>query len=392
MREILEDDFQNLPLMAYHVAMLINYDVPIDELWARLRQSDTMTEVESSVTVADIDRTGKKPGEYTITVKTASVRGSGTDAHVFLQFLGHRDGSELSSDVIALDNGKYTKGLHCHKDRFEHGQTDEFAISLPQPIENLKAVRLMHDNSGLGPDWYVDSIRVSHSATNEVWMFVDGGWLSKQAAKVGERRYRCLKRTPIIEDIIEETKRGQRTKASKIGLLTPGDSIVVVEEPYRVDRGKGKLSTLRVRSPTFRNSSCWAEVESDKEEDVFLEDTGVSLAEIEDLHHGALIMREMSTVDSRAGNLIDYDISVHTGDKSGAGTNANVFVTIYGSKGASDEIQLNAVHDRFGRNDFSRNQVDTFTIFTVRSRSHALCHSCTSLSQCFECTVNARRM
>ncbi|MGW7042201.1 PLAT/LH2 domain-containing protein [Streptomyces avermitilis] len=52
----------------------------------------------------------------------------------------------------------------------------------------------------------------------------------------------------------------------------------------------------------------------------------------------------------------DYRINVHTADVDGAGTDANVYITVFGSNGSSDEIQLDS-----GRDDFERNSVDTFT-------------------------------
>lgn len=53
-----------------------------------------------------------------------------------------------------------------------------------------------------------------------------------------------------------------------------------------------------------------------------------------------------------------YLITVVTGDKTGAGTDANVYITLYGEKGKSRELLL----DNPQRNDFERNQTDTFTI------------------------------
>ncbi|MEJ5230357.1 MAG: PLAT/LH2 domain-containing protein [Pseudothermotoga sp.] len=53
-----------------------------------------------------------------------------------------------------------------------------------------------------------------------------------------------------------------------------------------------------------------------------------------------------------------YRIIVTTGDVSGAGTDANVYITIYGEIAATEEIFL----DDPGRNDFERYQVDTFEL------------------------------
>ena len=51
-----------------------------------------------------------------------------------------------------------------------------------------------------------------------------------------------------------------------------------------------------------------------------------------------------------------YRIQVYTGDVDGAGTDANVFLTIYGWSGSSDEVQLDTAGD-----DFERNSVGTYS-------------------------------
>ncbi|MEW2573754.1 PLAT/LH2 domain-containing protein [Streptomyces sp. NPDC047070] len=56
----------------------------------------------------------------------------------------------------------------------------------------------------------------------------------------------------------------------------------------------------------------------------------------------------------------EYRIQVATGKVDGAGTDANVYLTIYGSVGSSEEIQLES-----GRDDFERASVSNF-IHTMR--------------------------
>ncbi|MER5890656.1 PLAT/LH2 domain-containing protein [Streptomyces sp. NPDC001941] len=55
-------------------------------------------------------------------------------------------------------------------------------------------------------------------------------------------------------------------------------------------------------------------------------------------------------------DLTDYQISVFTGNVNGAGTDANVFLTLYGSRGSSDELQLDSEGD-----DFERASTSVFT-------------------------------
>lgn len=55
--------------------------------------------------------------------------------------------------------------------------------------------------------------------------------------------------------------------------------------------------------------------------------------------------------------LTEYELTVITGDKNGAGTDANVFVTIYGKSGQTEKVALK----NKSKNSFERNQSDTFT-------------------------------
>jgi hypothetical protein len=58
---------------------------------------------------------------------------------------------------------------------------------------------------------------------------------------------------------------------------------------------------------------------------------------------------------------VKYDIAVYTGNESGSGTNANVFITIYGTTGDSGKRPLT---QKF-RDLFERNQTDNFQIEAV---------------------------
>ena len=46
-----------------------------------------------------------------------------------------------------------------------------------------------------------------------------------------------------------------------------------------------------------------------------------------------------------------YKVSVYTGDKKGAGTDANVFITMFGENGDSGEMKLDNTKNNFERNE-----------------------------------------
>lgn len=55
--------------------------------------------------------------------------------------------------------------------------------------------------------------------------------------------------------------------------------------------------------------------------------------------------------------VIPYSIRIKTGNKSGAGTDANVFIQMYGTEGKSEEYML-----RNNSDNFEKNKADEFKI------------------------------
>jgi hypothetical protein len=84
---------------------------------------------------------------YEIVVTTGNVRGAGTDAQVYLTLFGK--------------NGKPTQKLHLkdsnNKNPFEKGEIDKFSVK-GDYVGELTKLRIEHDNSGLGPGWFLDRV------------------------------------------------------------------------------------------------------------------------------------------------------------------------------------------------------------------------------------------
>ncbi|KAM9260875.1 oxygen-regulated protein 1 [Cariama cristata] len=67
---------------------------------------------------------------------------------------------------------------------------------------------------------------------------------------------------------------------------------------------------------------------------------------------------------SQARNLTEYTIKVYTGDKRGAGTDANVHIILFGNDDKSEVFQLSQSLEH--QDPFERGQVDTFKIKTKK--------------------------
>ena len=58
-----------------------------------------------------------------------------------------------------------------------------------------------------------------------------------------------------------------------------------------------------------------------------------------------------------SGPRIKYDVSVLTGTKRYGGTDAHVYITLQGSEGKSEEVEINE-----GLDHFERGQTDDFKV------------------------------
>jgi hypothetical protein len=74
----------------------------------------------------------------------------------------------------------------------------------------------------------------------------------------------------------------------------------------------------------------------------------------------------LTTAQILAGQLQgqDYVVTIHTGNEPGAGTDANIFLTLHGTTGNSGEIRLNPL---ISGNAFEQNKTDTCNLLGVAS-------------------------
>lgn len=104
---------------------------------------------------------------YTIEVHTGNVRGGGTCANVFVTLTGSKGTS--SKTLVKADDGG-------HFDRGSVITTQLECVDLGR----LKSLTIEHDNSGFGPDWFLDRIVVYRSEKPEKKAYFQcRQWLSR---------------------------------------------------------------------------------------------------------------------------------------------------------------------------------------------------------------------
>uniref|UniRef100_A0AAY4CCW5 PLAT domain-containing protein n=1 Tax=Denticeps clupeoides TaxID=299321 RepID=A0AAY4CCW5_9TELE len=358
--------------------------VPVDE--AFMKKNDD--EEESRATLGLEQKAMSTT--YTMRVKTGEKKYAGTDANVFAILYGEKDDTGLIN----------LKACKSHKNKFETGMTDEFTVEAVD-LGELRKLRIGHDNSGGSPGWFLDWVDINAPSQGQRLRFPCGRWLDRseddgaivrdlypadlqtelyvpynmifQANKTGtdkgvctQQKYLCVNKRErrmffernaedmfIVEledvgDVIEKIRIGHDNRGPN-----PGWHLDRVEIRRLLRKGKGSETII------FPCERWLAKSEDDGETVRELVPSDIIQEKL--LRDGTLKCTETEVEDALETHT--YNVSVRTGDMYGAGTDANVFLTIYGDLGDTGERKL-AKSESSG-NKFERGAVDKFTIEAV---------------------------
>jgi len=103
---------------------------------------------------------------YTVTFKTGTQIGAGTDSNVYLRMIGEHGSSEELQ-------------LKTEIGHMERGMTDKYSVS-SEDVGALKKIIVRHDNTGFGPAWYLEWIRVN-DGRGKSYHFECNDWLDKES-------------------------------------------------------------------------------------------------------------------------------------------------------------------------------------------------------------------
>ncbi|KAJ3604783.1 hypothetical protein NHX12_026835, partial [Muraenolepis orangiensis] len=376
--------------------------VPVDEAFMRKGDDD---DEESSATLGLEQKAMSTT--YTLKVKTGDKKYAGTDANVFIVLFGNKDDTGLIN----------LKASKTHRNKFELGMMDEFIVEAVD-IGPLKKLRIGHDNNGGGSaGWFLDWVEIDAPSLGQKLCFPCGRWLDtgeddgaivrdlfpnslqtvlytpyvpyeikvftsdlfgagtdadvfivlygRQAVCTQQKSLCVNKRERLmyfergaedmfiveledVGDVIEKIRIGHDNRG-----VNPGWHMDRVEIRRLLRKGKGSETTIFP-------CECWlAKSEEDGEtvrelvpSDIITEKLG---------RDGSLKVTEVEVEDALETH--GYSVSVMTGDVYGAGTDANVFLTIYGDLGDTGERKLRK--SETNSNKFERGSVDTFTIEAV---------------------------
>ncbi|XP_028828916.1 lipoxygenase homology domain-containing protein 1 isoform X1 [Denticeps clupeoides] len=370
--------------------------VPSDIITEKLARDGTLKVNEIEVEDALETHT------YKVTVTTGDMYGAGTDANVFLTIYG-----ELG------DTGeRKLRKSENNSNKYERGSVDQFtleAVDLGQVFKIL----IRHDNSMLSPDWYLEQVEIVDVDTEEEFLFLCERWLSRK------REDKCISRVFYVkgyEGLRDSNRKGgmnsldsnmnqmdKNIEDDDEGLLIPYHFSITTGLDR--DAGTSSRAFVIIKGQNIATDRMWLQMPAGKT--CFLPGAfdhfhcqGKDVGEIKRVelgHDGATpescwLVDELSVsvptkgvmyvfqckcwlakdrgdgLTSRLFNVLDaeaititqkmiYEVTVVTGDVQNAGTDTQIYLTVFGANGTTEEILLPKNEDRF-----ERGQVDTFPL------------------------------
>uniref|UniRef100_A0A3B3XW86 PLAT domain-containing protein n=1 Tax=Poecilia mexicana TaxID=48701 RepID=A0A3B3XW86_9TELE len=369
--------------------------VPVDEAFMKKGDED---EDDSEATLG-LEQ--KMSTTYTVRIKTGDKKYAGTDANVFMTLFGTKDDT-----IITL------KASKTHRNKFERGMIDEFTVEAVD-LGPLRKLRIGHDNGSAG--WFLDWVEIDAQSVGQKLRFPCGRWLDKgeddgeivrdlfpnplqtefytpvpyeiktftsdvfgagtdadvflvlygRDAVCTQQKSLCVNKRErrmyfergaedmfIVEledvgDVIEKIRIGHDNRG-----VNPGWHLDRVEIRRLLRKGKGSETVI------FPCERWLAKSEDDGETVRELQPSDIITEKLS--RDGSLKVTEVEVEDALEHT---YNVSVMTGDVSGSGTDANVFLTIYGDLGDTGERKLSK--SETNSNKFERGSVDKFTIEAV---------------------------
>ncbi|XP_062984875.1 lipoxygenase homology domain-containing protein 1 [Elgaria multicarinata webbii] len=369
------------------------------EIMRELVPSKVFTEkLTKDGTLKQIDEPIEDPLEihtYKITVCTGDIYGAGTDANVFITIYG---------DLGDTGERQLSKSENFNK--FERGQEDTFEMQFVD-LGIIYKIKIRHDNTMLRPDWFLEFVEIQDDTTDELYLFLCERWLSRKKEDKNIERILFEKSYDRDQNSIGDSSLSRDSNANVKDKKTSSSAGAVPQRPlipYHIIITTGSEFDSSTDSRVFviisgpqklTTGRLWLDLPEDKDEfaDASVEKfsaMGVDVEEVKKVevgHDGATpesswLLGEVSIIvptkgvmytfvckcwlardmgdglTSRVFNILDadcvniglkilYNVTVVTGDISYAGTDAGIFITLFGSDGCSEEMQLEKNGDRF---------------------------------------------
>uniref|UniRef100_A0A803V3A7 Lipoxygenase homology PLAT domains 1 n=1 Tax=Ficedula albicollis TaxID=59894 RepID=A0A803V3A7_FICAL len=326
--------------------------------------------------------------KYRVTVCTGTVSGSGTDANVFVCLIGDQGdtGERVLYNCINTVN------------KFEKGNADEFFIEAVT-LKQVRRVRIGHDGKGGSSGWYLAKVIVREEGQPESeavefpcyrWLDKneDDGQIVRELVPAGESpllknvSYHISVKTGDIPGASSDSRvfiklYGEKADSSKEPLLVSDNDLGNYFERGRVDEFTldmmdiGKINRILIGHDNVGLRSGWflasvqITVPVQGRQYMFPCNRWLDKDEADGRVEVEVYPSEILPIEK----LINYEVSVATGDVRAAGTNAKVFMQIYGETGKTELMILENRSNNFERGAtdiFKREAADVGKIYKIR--------------------------
>ncbi|XP_045881747.1 lipoxygenase homology domain-containing protein 1 isoform X2 [Meles meles] len=286
---------------------------------------------------------------YSVQIFTGNVPGAGTDAKVYITIYGD----------LGDTGERYLGKSENRTNKFEKGTADTFIIEAAD-LGVIYKIKLRHDNSRWCADWYVEKVEIWNDTNEDEFLFLCGRWLSlkKEDGRLerlfyekeytGDRSSNCSSPADFWEIALS-------SKMADVDIATvTGPMVDYVQEgpviPYYVSVTTGKHKDAATDSRAFilligeddeHSNRIWLDFPRGKK--------GFSCGSVEEFYVAGLDVGIIKKIE------VLYEMTVWTGDVVGGGTDSNIFMTLYGINGSTEEVKLDKKKARF-----EREQNDTF--------------------------------
>ncbi|XP_048360273.1 lipoxygenase homology domain-containing protein 1 [Sphaerodactylus townsendi] len=325
---------------------------------------------------------------YTVQVKTSDAKRAGTDANLFISIFGESG-----------DTGTLALKKSNQSNKFERDQMDVFVYTDILSLGDLCKVRIWHDNKGFAPGWHLEYVEVEDSLMDKSFRFQCDRWLAKDEDDGQTIRELACANNDILE-LKERTTYNVLTITSDLEDAETKENVWIILEgkkgrskEFLLENSTKKRRFLRGAKDEFQFSSknvgdvaaicvghCPKDGKKSKSsvktevywhfQEIMITETELSnqyffrcnakipLRSKRDDYKVVECTKVIESFASRARSLVPvkYEVIVVTGFEKGAGTDANVFITIFGANGDSGKRALKQKH----RNLFERGRDDRF--------------------------------
>lgn len=317
---------------------------------------------------------------YAIHVYTSDERGAGTSADVYV-------------DIKGSEGSTGRRELSASNDSFQRGSTDTFRIETAF-LGDLEAVHIGHSDKGAFSGWHLDKVIVECESANSEGqskraVFPHRGWLSSKDPPyktevrlfpdldddgTAERPAGYQEYEYVVKVYTSDVRGAVTTSTVSIELVGSEGAI----GPYPLDEGefdRNSVDRISLRAPDIGElSQCIVSIDGKgwrpdwhcAQLEIFSSATGENYVFpcnkwfSEKEQKGGKLKRNLLQGIGEKGvdeGKRNYKISVYTTDRSGAGTDASVTLTVKGNKAAIQDEPLENTGNTFGRG-----QEDTFFI------------------------------